>query len=98
MIHPVIRVTRDPAGTLLQVAEPGAEPDGAVSESILHIELEREPDREQLAGLRDDIDRILGDVRCAVEDWQPMRACTDALIEEFTVAPLPIDTHDRRRR
>ncbi len=95
VIHPVIRIIRDADGTLLDVAEPGAEPDAAVPESILHIELEREPDRERLAGLRNDIDRILGDVRCAVEDWQPMLACTDALIEEFTHAALPIDAHDR---
>ena len=39
----------------------------------MHVEFDREPDPDRLADLRSNIERVLGDVRSAVEDWQPMR-------------------------
>ena len=53
VIHPVIRVRRDDDGHLLEVLEPGAARDGAVAESVLHVEVAREPDRERLHRLRE---------------------------------------------
>ncbi len=45
VIHPVIRVRREESGALAQLLEPGAAPGDATRESILHIEVMREPDR-----------------------------------------------------
>ena len=95
VIHPVIRVLRDDVGTLLDVAEPGHDVPDARAESVLHIEIDREADRARLAALEDGIERILIDVRHAVDDWQPMRHCAEELIEEFARADPPIDAHDR---
>ncbi len=96
VIHPVIWMRRDDDGQLIEVLEPGgAEPGGAESEacaeSILHIEVARETDRDALAQLGENIKRVLAEVRATVEDWKPMRAHTASLIEEFEAQPPPID-------
>jgi glutamate dehydrogenase len=90
VIHPVMRVRRDADGHLIEVLDPeavGAE--GSTRESILHAEVAREHDRAKLDQLRNSIERVLADVRAAVEDWQPMRARTQELIDEFDSKPPP---------
>ncbi len=73
VIHPVIRVRRDPEGRMLEVLEPDVEASDATAESVLQAELVREPDEERLEQLRDGIQRVLDEVRATVEDWHPMR-------------------------
>ena len=43
-------------------------------ESLIHVEIDRSTDLDALEQLRADLERVLGDVRAAVEDWQAMRA------------------------
>jgi glutamate dehydrogenase len=83
VIHPVIRVLRDADGTLVAVTDPNSGPADARAESIMHIELDREPDREALDELQREIEHVLDQVRLAVEDWQPMRARAQSLVEEL---------------
>jgi glutamate dehydrogenase len=87
VIHPVMRARRDELGRLLEVLEPREQAPDAVAESVLHAEIERESDPARLERLRAGIERVLGDVRAAVEDWQPMRRRALALAEELE-APL----------
>jgi glutamate dehydrogenase len=91
LIHPVIRVRRDGSGMLVQTINPGAEAPGAIDESFAHIEVDRETDAERLATLAEGIERVLEEVRAAVEDWQPMRARTEAIAGELAQSPPPID-------
>jgi glutamate dehydrogenase len=95
VIHPVIWIRRDENGHLLDVLEPRSTEHGAVAESILHLEVARETDREALERLRENIRRVLDEVRAAVEDWQPMRDRTQALIDEFETQPSPLDDDER---
>ncbi len=90
---------RDPDSEPGRPGEPG-EPGGAdgngataeaISESILHAEVAREHDLTKLEDLRRSIERILDQVRAAVEDWQAMRARTEALTDEFEESPPPLD-------
>ncbi|HLY51112.1 MAG TPA: NAD-glutamate dehydrogenase [Solirubrobacteraceae bacterium] len=73
VIHPVMRVRRDGEGRLVEVLDPHDETAEAISESVLHAELVREPDGDRLAALHDAVVGVLEEVRLAVEDWQPMR-------------------------
>ena len=61
---------------------------------MIHIEFDREPDRERLAELHGHIDRVLGEVRLAVEDWQAMRSHAEGLIHELDSAHPPISADD----
>ena len=94
VIHPVMRVLRDADGTLLEVEPPGHGAADARRESIIHVELDREPDRERLAELHGHIERVLGEVRAAVEDWRPMRGLAESLIDELAAEHVPISAEE----
>ncbi|HLH65826.1 MAG TPA: NAD-glutamate dehydrogenase, partial [Solirubrobacteraceae bacterium] len=73
IVHPVMRVRRDADGRLTDVLEPHAAPDGAIAESVIHVEVSRVPDAERRDRLQSGLLRVLAEVRAAVEDWTPMR-------------------------
>jgi glutamate dehydrogenase len=89
VIHPVIRVRRDAEGHITEVLDHDAAADDGIRESVVHVEVVREHDRAQLDHLRNSIERVLADVRAAVEDWQEMRSCAQDLIEELDRNPPP---------
>jgi glutamate dehydrogenase len=83
LIHPVIRVRRDDRGRVVEVLDPGEERDDALSESVFHAELLREPDRDRLEHLHERIVAVLEKVRTAVDDWEPMRRRALELADEL---------------
>jgi glutamate dehydrogenase len=94
VIHPVIRVRRDEHGELTEVLEPGIPAKDAIAESVLHAEVIREPDPEELRNLHRHIERVLNEVRATVEDWKPMRAKAEKLIEELEADPPPVERRE----
>jgi glutamate dehydrogenase len=90
VIHPQLIVRRDITGALLEVcdtSDPQAAPDDAVVESWMHIEIDRESDRDDLRLLEKDLRRVLNDVREAVEDWAKMRETALRIAEELAAEP-----------
>ncbi len=79
MVHPVMRVVRDEAGALTEVLAPGEPAAAHLTESIIHVEVARVSDPEQLASLDAGLRRVLGEVRATVEDWGAMRGLATAL-------------------
>jgi glutamate dehydrogenase len=75
IIHPVITVRRDELGHLTEIlrATPEA-PEGAMRESVIHAEVDRQTNPDHLEALRGHVLRVLGEVRAAVQDWKAMRA------------------------
>ena len=98
VVHPIVRVRRDGAGRLLGIATGGTDaPDGreaTVLESFLYVEVDRETDPALLAGLTSDLERVLGDVRAATEDWLKMLARLRQLVDEMRTTPPAIDAED----
>src|SRR5205085_11612452 len=94
VIHPVVRVRRDEDGRLRDVLEPGARASDAISESVLHAEVAREPDDQLLARLRENVERVLVEVRCAVEDWGAMRDRVHEVIDETDSKPPPLEPRE----
>ncbi|EWY40487.1 NAD-glutamate dehydrogenase [Skermanella stibiiresistens SB22] len=74
VIHPVVRVRRDSTGRLVELYEPQAAPADATAESFMHIEVDEQTDPLALERIAEGVDKVLSDVRAAVEDWQAMRA------------------------
>ena len=64
---------------------------GATRESWLHVEVDRETSADILDGVRDDLERVLGDVRAATSDWMNMLAAVDAVDAELDDRAPPID-------
>ncbi len=72
IVHPVLRVRRDEHGQLQALLEPSAPTDEGWTESFMHIEVTRQPDRV-LQAIADGVASVLADVRAAVGDWFEMR-------------------------
>ena len=57
-------------------------------QSIIHMEVDRQSDPQQLEQLRAGIERVLQDVRKAVEDWPLMLARVREISAEIDAAPV----------
>jgi glutamate dehydrogenase len=66
MIHPVVGVTRDAEQGVARICPLDAP--GAVPESVMHVEIDRETDGERTAALERTLRGALEDVAAAVED------------------------------
>jgi glutamate dehydrogenase len=90
IVHPIFAVQRDATGALVAI-QPRADAPDAPHESWMHIEIDRLVDPQQRAALASGIERVLADVRAAVEDWKPMIARLHEAIGELehTPASLP---------
>src|SRR5436305_5909180 len=89
VIHPVIHVRRDQNGVLTDVLERTAS--DATPESVLHAEVTRDADDGARESLKASVERVLGEVKAAVEDWGAMRSQVATIIQEFDERPPPID-------
>jgi len=88
VVHPQLRVRRDVTGALREVLGlvDGKRPaHDEIAESWTHIEITRLAAGAE-AALQRDLERVLGDVRVAVEDWPRMQARATALAEQLALA------------
>ncbi|MQY15735.1 NAD-specific glutamate dehydrogenase [Streptomyces sp. RB5] len=97
VIHPQLTVRRDVTGKLLEMLpKPGGQlPHDALTESWIHVEIDRETDRADLKQVTADLQRVLSDVRESVEDWQKMRDAALRLSDDLADEPVPADLPER---
>ncbi len=87
IVHPIIRVNRAD-GTLM-----GVLPDDSSAgsrESFMHLEVDRIGDPARMAALAADLERVLDDVRVAVEDWKKMSAKEREIVADLDRRPPPV--------
>ncbi len=101
LFHPMMPLRRDAEGVLEalldapeQGAAQGVQP-GALRESVMHFEFDRQTDPQVLDDLEADVAGVLRDVRAAVEDWKPMRARLLEIAEGDDIANAPISPAER---
>jgi glutamate dehydrogenase len=94
MLHPIMRVRRDGDGRLVEVLDPDAGDEDAISESIIHVEIDRQTEPGVLQALYDCIESVLEQVRAAVEDWQDMRGKVREIVAGLEEDPPPIEADD----
>jgi glutamate dehydrogenase len=95
IIHPIIKAVRNKAGKLTGILDAGQSDPGAVLESFMHLEV-TEMAESRHAALAKAIERVLVDVKAAVQDWRAMRECMAGVIEELTVEPKGTQPEDAR--
>ena len=88
-VHPIIRVVRDSRGKIEAVVEP--ESDKGHSESFVRFGIDKETDAQQIRLLKQEIHKVLGDVRVAVRDWAQMRDKMDEARELLQFGPPGVD-------
>ncbi|MFF0625595.1 NAD-glutamate dehydrogenase [Streptomyces sp. NPDC004296] len=104
VIHPQLIVRRDVTGKLIEVLDINGDvhglnggrktaelPHDAVVESWIHVEIDRETDRDDLKQITADLLRVLSDVREAVEDWDKMRSASLRIAEELPAESIADD-------
>ncbi|MEV0348788.1 NAD-glutamate dehydrogenase [Nonomuraea sp. NPDC050680] len=90
VVHPQMRVRRDMTGKMLGAGQ--EEVTGQILvESWMHFEIDRQSDPEVLARLEADLQRVLSDVRQAVEDFRKMRGVAVQTAEDLTLNPPPLE-------
>jgi len=92
LVHPQFVVRRDVAGTLQEVLDDAATADehDLVKESWMHLEIERIADPTEHRELERALQRVLGDVREAVEDWPKMHEKAVNIAEGLDPSKLPV--------
>ncbi|MBL8837874.1 MAG: NAD-glutamate dehydrogenase, partial [Alphaproteobacteria bacterium] len=65
LAHPIVKVTRDAAGTAVKCGE-------GIAESFIHIEVDNVGDPAKREALGERLAGVLADVRIAVADWRAM--------------------------
>ena len=90
VFHPQLTVERDITGELQHVhaQEPRAG-SRAGAESWMHVEIDR-TDEEEADEITAGLQRVLGDVRESVEDWEKMHAQVLAVVAELDQDPPPL--------
>jgi glutamate dehydrogenase len=97
IVHPVINVRRDADGHLTEVLPAQADrPEGSIAESIIHAEVVRHTEADDLKAMRDHLLRVIGEVRAAVEDWPEMRRRAMALAAGLEAEAPPVDPEEVR--
>ncbi len=91
VLHPIMQVLRDEEGNLMEILPPGATAEDSTSESVIHVEVDRLTSPEALEELRGGLERVLKDVRAAVEDWSKMRERVREIASELNEESAPVD-------
>ncbi len=87
VVHPIVRVARDPDGRLTAAGAPGA---GAGDESWMSLRIDRVSDAARLEVIAAGLERILADVRVATGDWRAMLQRVEEVGAELDRAPPPL--------
>jgi glutamate dehydrogenase len=88
VIHPIVRVRRDPGGRILELmAGPESNGTDTLRESVMHVEIGEERDPARLGQFAASLESVLLDVRHAVADWQPMRSALARVLDELGSNP-----------
>ena len=81
--HPIVGVRRAPSGAIAAVEPPGNAP---ATESVMHFEVDRRLEPEELADLEDAVRGVLADVRRVVEAFGALRARLAHMADELAPA------------
>jgi glutamate dehydrogenase len=95
--HPQVVVRREALGALIRVlgdVDPDGSSGGDLVESWIRIEVPLLHDSSASVALRNEVRRVLTDVREAVEDWQRMRTQALSLADELAASHLPVPDKD----
>ncbi len=90
VIHPVIGIRRNRSGKITDVVERDVEAGDVTREAVMRFEVDRQSDPKLLKKLKADVERVLGDVKATVEDWQPMRKRMLDTIAALKKNPPPV--------
>jgi glutamate dehydrogenase len=94
ILHPVMKVRRDAEGRLVEVLPSDTDEEDAISESVIHVEVDRHTEPSVLEDLKGSIEKTLADVKASVEDWIGMRQRVDDIVSGLEENPPDFEPED----
>ncbi|HXS42636.1 MAG TPA: NAD-glutamate dehydrogenase domain-containing protein [Stellaceae bacterium] len=88
IIHPILQLERDAAGSVMRLLERGES--GGQAESVIHVEIGLLHEPERLKRIAARLDVVLRETRAAVEDWRKMREALAASRRELEAGKPPV--------
>lgn len=95
LTHPIINVVRDPQGGFQSVHDHDESVRGGQLESLIRIEIERQPDASSLQQVMDTIRQVVTDVQQAVEDWPLMQKTLEKTISYCDSLQVPVEEQEK---
>ncbi|MCK5894137.1 MAG: NAD-glutamate dehydrogenase [Endozoicomonadaceae bacterium] len=95
LTHPVINVVRDPQGGFQSVHDHDENVRGGQLESLIRIEIERQPDASSLQQVTNAIQQVVTDVQRAVEDWPLMQKTLEKTISYCDSLQVPVAKQEK---
>ncbi|UFH50990.1 NAD-glutamate dehydrogenase [Pseudomonas sp. KNUC1026] len=84
----VLSTRRNDAGELLEVLPKGEAGEGIAHESLMYLEIDRCATAAQMSALVSELLSVLGEVRAAVDDFEPMKAKAHELMALVDATPF----------
>ncbi len=83
----VLSVRRGSKGELLEILPKGTQGDGILQESLMYLEIDRCANTAELNVLAKELEQVLGEVRVAVADFEPMKAKVQEILAGLVSTP-----------
>ena len=91
----VLSVRRGSKGELLEILPKGTQGDGILQESLMYLEIDRCANAAELNVLSKELEQVLGEVRVAVADFEPMKAKIQDLLAGIDASAFAIDGEEK---
>ncbi|MBW0236293.1 NAD-glutamate dehydrogenase [Pseudomonas sp. D1HM] len=91
----VLSVRRGAKGELLEILPKGTSGEGVSQESLMYLEIDRCANAAELNVLSKELEQVLGEVRVAVADFEPMKAKVQELLESIDNCQYDVDADEK---
>lgn len=91
----VLSVRRGSKGELLEILPKGSTGEGVLHESLMYLEIDRCANAAELNVLSKELEQVLGEVRVAVSDFEPMKAKVQEILTKLDNSAFAVDADEK---
>ncbi|WP_445178585.1 NAD-glutamate dehydrogenase [Pseudomonas sp. McL0111] len=91
----VLSVRRGSKGELLEILPKGTSGEGVLHESLMYLEIDRCANAAELNVLSKELEQVLGEVRVAVADFEPMKAKVQEILTKLDNSKFAVDADEK---
>ncbi|WLH33381.1 NAD-glutamate dehydrogenase [Pseudomonas sp. FP2196] len=91
----VLSVRRGSKGELLEILPKGSTGEGVLHESLMYLEIDRCANAAELNVLSKELEQVLGEVRVAVADFEPMKAKVQEILAKLDNSAFAVDADEK---
>jgi len=91
----VLSVRRGSKGELLEILPKGTSGEGILHESLMYLEIDRCANAAELNVLSKELEQVLGEVRVAVADFEPMKAKVQEILTKLDNSAFAVDAGEK---